>query len=380
MSDDIVIVDYKDLLVEPNSSSFADKQMQDLIGKAFGSKSSNSYGILAIRGIPGFVEAKECMLPMAHKLAHLPESYLDENLTDEKSFYNAGWSHGKEKLGGKPDTSKGSFYFNPLVDCPGTESDRALYPASYPCNLWPSEDVLPGFRNASKAIGTLMYRTVVLLSKHMDHFVFENNKATYSPNLLHDILNTTEKVKGRLLYYFPLKKRTKNDVIEEDSWIGWHNDSGFLTALAGEIYVNDETGDILPTSLVDPQAGLYVANRKGETRQIVIPHDCMAVQLGECVQILTGGFLIATPHCVRGAPGIARISLPCFIDSIPTFRLTAPSGTKDAVLCSSCNKVPPLSKRWIEDGMTFGDFLHKSFELYYSWSAEQESNSNESSS
>jgi len=65
--------------------------------------------ILAIRGIPGFVEAKECMLPMAHKLAHLPESYLDENLTDEKSFYNAG--------------------------CPGSETDRAHYPESYPCNL-----------------------------------------------------------------------------------------------------------------------------------------------------------------------------------------------------------------------------------------------------
>jgi len=45
MTEDIVIVDYKDLLVEPNSSSVADKQMQDLIGKAFGSKSSNSVGV-----------------------------------------------------------------------------------------------------------------------------------------------------------------------------------------------------------------------------------------------------------------------------------------------------------------------------------------------
>ena len=27
-----------------------------------------------------------------------------------------GWSYGREKLGDKPDTSKGSFYANPLYD------------------------------------------------------------------------------------------------------------------------------------------------------------------------------------------------------------------------------------------------------------------------
>lgn len=29
------------------------------------------------------------------------------------------------------------------------------------------------------------------------------------------------------------------------------------------------------------------------------------------------------------------------------------------------SKVPPLKERWVEDGMTFGDFLGKTFEMYY---------------
>ena len=120
----------------------------------------------------------------------------------------------------------------------------------------------------------------------------------------------------------------------------------------------------------------------------------MAVQLGECVQILTGGLLVATPHCVRGvdprivapeangeAVRVARISLPCFVDSVPNFPLTAPNGcSREAVLGSGVvnDKVPLLSQRWTEDGMTFGNFLQKSFELYYSWSPDdaQESGRN----
>ncbi len=37
-------------------------------------------------------------------------------------MYSFGWSHGKEKLEGKPDTAKGSFYFNPIHDRPVSNS------------------------------------------------------------------------------------------------------------------------------------------------------------------------------------------------------------------------------------------------------------------
>jgi isopenicillin N synthase-like dioxygenase len=153
--------------------------------------------------------------------------------------------------------------------------------------------------------------------------------------------------------------------------IGWHNDSGFLTALAGDMYVNHVTGE--KVDCPDPTAGLYVIGRTtcGDILKVDLPPDCVAVQVGECTQIVTGGAVQATPHCVRGSSvsGIARISLPCFVDTIPGFRLTMPAGcTREQVLAADCtDKVPPLSARWESDDVTFGDFLRTTFAMYYDW-------------
>jgi len=114
-------------------------------------------------------------------------------------------------------------------------------------------------------------------------------------------------------------------------------------------------------------------DRDGESVRVDIPSDCMAVQLGECAQIVTGGVLQATPHCVRGAvpkPGsgvkVARISHPCFIDTPPYFPLSAPEGCSREQACAGGDpRVPPLEKRWTGDGQEFGDFLSKTFQLYY---------------
>jgi isopenicillin N synthase-like dioxygenase len=189
-------------------------------------------------------------------------------------------------------------------------------------------------------------------------------------------MKNTDKAKGRILYYFPLKSSTVSE--KEDSWIGWHNDSGFLTALAGDLYVNHDTGLRAMDQDVDPQAGLYVVNRDNIVQNVNIPPDCMAVQLGECVQILTGGAVVATPHCVRGSTKMtnstcsgstARISCPCFIDAPPGFPLRVPDAChREQVLVVDCPRVPPLAMRWTEDGMKFGDFLTKTFSMYYEWS------------
>jgi isopenicillin N synthase-like dioxygenase len=117
-----------------------------------------------------------------------------------------------------------------------------------------------------------------------------------------------------------------------------------------------------------------------QVQRVVIPPDCMAVQMGECTQIVTGGAVAATPHCVRGVgpaannntanTRTARISLPCFIDTPPAFPLTMPSGcTRQQVLDAAVvnDKVPPLSTRWTKDGMPFGTFLQETFSMYYDW-------------
>jgi isopenicillin N synthase-like dioxygenase len=98
----------------------------------------------------------------------------------------------------------------------------------------------------------------------------------------------------------------------------------------------------------------------------------MGIQIGECLQIISGGLLVATPHCVRGcrsSSGVARISLPCFVDTPVTFPLSIPSGCTiaDVFRNTVSQKVPPLSERWKANGVLFADFLGDSFRSYYDW-------------
>ena len=226
----LVIVDYEDIASEPSS-----KDLSPLLELAFGGEQSSSsssdssapLGLIAIRNVPGFFKAKEALLPQAHTLAHLPSSVLEEQLSDPMSFYNAGWSHGKEKLGDEPDFSKASYYFNPITDTPGTAVEREQYPASYPCNKWPTEQEIPHFKDNAKILGCIMHQVVALLAKHIDALAEKKVKG-YQTDLLYNAMKDTEKAKGRLLYYFPLETKDGDEQMGEqiDNWIGWHNDSG----------------------------------------------------------------------------------------------------------------------------------------------------------
>jgi hypothetical protein len=165
------------------------------------------------------------LLPLAHRLVQLPEDYLDTQLTDAASLYNAGWSLGREKLGkDKPaDTSKASFYFNPLTDQAGSLEDRKAYPLSYPANLWPSEK-LPELEPACKKLGCLLKEVAVQLAVWIDAHALSCNE-NYPNNYLYEHMKHTDKVKGRLLYYYPLEdtttteeKNNSSTSIKEDSW------------------------------------------------------------------------------------------------------------------------------------------------------------------
>lgn len=46
------------------------------------------------------------------------------------------------------------------------------------------------------------------------------------------------------------------------------------------------------------EGGLYAKNRFAEMARIAIPSNMLAFQLGEVTQIISGGYLEATPHCV----------------------------------------------------------------------------------
>lgn len=50
-------------------------------------------------------------------------------------MYNVGWSHGKEKMGDKPDYAKGSFYANPKYDVAASDEEIKAAPFFYPKNV-----------------------------------------------------------------------------------------------------------------------------------------------------------------------------------------------------------------------------------------------------
>lgn len=115
-------------------------------------------------------------------------------------------------------------------------------------------------------------------------------------------------------------------------------------------------------------------DRNSNPVRVEIPEDHLAIQVGECTQIITGGLLVATPHCVRPSKcpkgrSIARGTFPVFVDTDIDFKLSIPSGkTRDDVFHRTIvSPVPPLEDRWAEDGMTFVDFLEITFEKYYEW-------------
>jgi len=347
----VVTLQFADLLAE--------RDLGDEIFKGFG---PTGLGALVIAGIPGFSEARAKLLPLSYKLAHASDA-VKASCEDPESLWNAGWSHGKEKLGDVPDVAKGSFYANPLYDHPVSEEERKRDPYSYPSNKWPKAE-LPELEVAFKELGAIMFNVVVLLAKQVDKLV-KKRIPEYQGNLAKAIA-VTRKIKGRMLYYYPTK------AVADDGWIGWHNDSGFLTALTSALYFEDDTGKVVPNP--DPQGGLWVVDRGSTPVQLKLPADALGVQCGECLQVITGGLLVATPHAVRAShspegKSIGRASFPVFIDTDVDFPMSAPPGVDRSQVFDKTpdSRVPPLDKRWTGNGQRFGDFLKTTFEMYYTW-------------
>jgi hypothetical protein len=243
-------------------------------------------------------------------------------------------------MNGQPDTAKGSYYANPLTDdpldtYPASEVDaiRAKHPEYCHENIWPSNDVLAGFDDAFKTLGSLICSVGVHLAKHCDNFITQHpsmrgtQNDTLHPNgYVQRLVSESKTTKARLLHYFPLEKKAtlvdKDGTVianasstssnttdaDMDSWCGWHLDHSMLTGLTSAMYIDERDTTHLPE--IDPKdhtyaslftnTGLYIKNRGGQLVKANIPRDHLAFQLGECLQLISNGTLSATPHCVRG--------------------------------------------------------------------------------
>lgn len=163
---------------------------------------------------------------------------------------------------------------------------------------------------------------------------------------------------GRLLHYFPQEG-------SEQPWCGWHNDHSPLTGLTCPLYLNQTTGEIVSSSEVaDEKTGLFVKDRKGASLKAKVTPDLLLFQIGETSQIISNGWLQATPHAVMTTglhPNISRNTLAVFMGPNPAMKLEVPDDHERIFV--EHKDVPSLRKRF-RKGMTFGDF-HNSTVNYY---------------
>eukprot|EP01087_Luapelamoeba_hula_P008758 TRINITY_DN2214_c0_g1_i1.p1 TRINITY_DN2214_c0_g1~~TRINITY_DN2214_c0_g1_i1.p1 ORF type:complete len:282 (+),score=45.06 TRINITY_DN2214_c0_g1_i1:319-1164(+) len=278
---------------------------------------------------------------------------------------------------GKPDFSKGSYYNNPIANRPVDDEEIIKqYPAFAHPNIWPAED-LPELEPAFLDMGRLLVDVGLLVARQCDKFV-EKRCTGIVPSKLHSIIKDCRTPKGRLLHYFALKDEecdagtSPEGEGEFSSWCGWHNDHGSLTALVPAMYI-DKEGKEVPNP--DPTSGLYIKSRSGDVVKGVVPLDHIAFQIGETACVHSGGWLHATPHCVRGATGpqakgVSRETMAVFMEPEWAEPMNVPPGrTLEDVTHGSAAQylpkgVPTLASRWKPEH-DFGKFTEITLTSYY---------------
>jgi isopenicillin N synthase-like dioxygenase len=342
-----IVINFKDLVNNINT-----KKLNFFIEKAFG---KNSLGLILIKNIPELQHLRKQFLQTGRKFVKL------QNKSDyevEKAIYAVGWSHGKEKMkDNKPDFAKGSYYANPLEDNPAKNNKDLIdkFPGSYHPNVWPKE--IPEFEILFKKLGELIYNIGLIILKNCDNYMAEQG---YKTNM-EELMINSKTCKGRFLHYFPSKSEVNE---EDDGFCGWHCDSGCLTGLISAMYFNDKDEEIKKPD----NCGLSIKDRNNNLVKITIPENCVAFQIGEIIQILSYGELIATPHCVKSTKeeNITRNTLAIFMDVDPMYSINIKSDNMKEILeIRNLPKGVPKMKDRFYNGITYGEFLNNTYKAYY---------------
>jgi isopenicillin N synthase-like dioxygenase len=249
-------------------------------------------------------------------------------------------------MNGRPDTLKGSYYANPVVDVPDVNpAVKAAYPPIYGNNVWPDKNDIgiEGFEEAFKDLGKFVFDVGRQLAGACQPFV---SKYLTDVSLSVPELISAQTAKARLLHYFPPAEHSPTTEDEPiDSWCGFHKDHSLLTGLCSAIFLREEAG-MEPTAVPSPSptSGLYIRTRGGDLTKVSIPPDCLAFQTGEALELVTAGKLRATPHCVR----VGQTQVGAKI-SRETFALF----------------MQPDTHQRISESDTFGSFSKKVLEEHY---------------
>mmetsp|Transcript_968 Transcript_968/g.3878 ORF Transcript_968/g.3878 Transcript_968/m.3878 type:complete len:336 (-) Transcript_968:86-1093(-) len=263
-------------------------ELDSLLDAAF---DASGLGLLCLTGGEEFQDEvrriRRELLPLAPALSNLPEDSLADIAERPGSRNVNGYSRGV-------DGHRSGFYFHPASDDPGASLPAGVEPEAtfYAPNRWP-DGPLPELRQRARAAAPFLVEVGRELAVALDRRL---SSPTSPPSSASSAAAPAQ--------------------IEP----------GALAALVGE----GERLDACP----DPEVGLYVRDRQGAICRIAAPSDageCLFFQLGEAMQIVSGGFYHATEHCVRGPPrclaGYTRASLAVFFQPHAHEDLPLPPGT-----------------------------------------------------
>ncbi len=221
-------------------------------------------------------------------------------------WYQRGWTPpNTEKAvvaGGQPDF-KECYFAAPIRENPAARRD---FPEVYASNVWP--EGAPEFRKNYLGVGRRIHDVGLQMLRGC---AIALGLPEYS---LQGVVYGGAHV-SRLLRYLPLtQQQAGTDIL----WGEEHTDFNLLTLLPGGQFYDPDGHEC---GRPDDDAGLYLRTRataehpNGRMVRGTPPEGCMVSQVGQQLEILSGGRFQATPHIVRAPrqPGFTRCSIAHFI-------------------------------------------------------------------
>jgi isopenicillin N synthase-like dioxygenase len=294
---DIPIVDLTDLA---SHDPAANRRATDALVRAFG-----DFGLVFVRshGIhgPTLDRFYDRFLAFTSQPEEVKRPYGRADI-----WYQRGWTPPNTEraviAGGQPDFKECWFAAPEPLD----PLARQQYPQIYADNLWPEGD--DAFRSTLLTVGHQLHQVGLTLLRGCAASL------GLPPYRFEALVDGGPHV-TRALKYLPL---TEDQLGTGILWGEEHTDFNLLTLLPGGRFL-DPQGQRCPRP--DDQSGLYLRTRAsaehphGQMVRGLAPDGCLVAQVGQELEILTGGRFLATPHVIRAplTPGFTRMAMAHFI-------------------------------------------------------------------
>lgn len=258
-----------------------------------------AFGVYGLAYVKGHSVDSQALLRFYDSFRKFVEQPLEEKqkLGRADLWYQRGWTPPNTEVavasGGQPDF-KECYFVAPYE----AEAELQIqYPELYPPNVLPED---PELGEGATLLGRALHEAgEKLLEGCAD--ALDVPKHTFL-----DAVNGGAHV-TRVLNYLPLDEA---QIAAKVLWGEEHTDFNLLTLLPGGQFYDPEGK---PARKPNDKSGLFLRTRPTAEHPLGIqvpgraPEGCITVQVGQQLEILTGGEFVATPHVVT-APGITAWS------------------------------------------------------------------------